>query len=85
MIRRNRRHLTLQRLETRDLLAGDINLVRHFDLWDGGVIPSTDGAGITYNSSTGSLFIADSEINEMPQFVGDNIFETSLLGDQLLL
>ena len=28
------------------MLAGDITLIRHFDLWDGGVIPSTDAAGI---------------------------------------
>ena len=50
------------------------------------LIPSTDPAGITYHEPSGHLFIADSEINELPTVfpvVGGNIFEVSLAGDTL--
>ncbi len=63
--------------------AGEITLVRTFETWNGGIIMSTDPAGITYHPPSGHLFIADSEINEISEFVGDNIFETSLLGDAI--
>lgn len=48
-------------------------------------IPSTDPAGIGYNAQTGRLFIADSEIDELPVFstVQANIFEVSLDGNTL--
>jgi len=48
------------------------------------LIPSIDPAGITYHGLSGHLFIADSEINELPTVfgeVGGNIFEVSLEGD----
>ena len=50
------------------------------------LIPSIDPAGITYHDPSGHLFIADSEINELPEVfgeVGGNIFEVSLAGDAL--
>lgn len=48
-------------------------------------IPSTDPAGIGYNAQTGRLFIADSEIDELPVFstVQANVFEVSLDGSTL--
>ncbi|MEM9482966.1 MAG: hypothetical protein AAGA83_04665, partial [Cyanobacteria bacterium P01_F01_bin.116] len=43
---------------------------------------SPDPAGITYVNSLGRLLLTDSEVNEIPAlFVGDNIFEITLLGD----
>ncbi|HYW80431.1 MAG TPA: Ig-like domain-containing protein, partial [Thermoguttaceae bacterium] len=79
-----RHHRTFEQLEPRKLLAGDITLVRYFDLWDGGIIPSTDVAGITYHAPSGHLFISDSEINELNNiFDGNNVFEISLAGDEL--
>ena len=67
-----------------DLLsAQSITLVRSFDTWNGGIISSTDPAGIAYHAPSGHLYIADSEINELPVFVGNNIFEVSMLGDQV--
>ncbi|MEM1070116.1 MAG: dockerin type I domain-containing protein [Planctomycetota bacterium] len=55
-----------------------------FDTWAGGVIRSTDVAGITYHSPSGNLYLADSEINELGLFQGDNIFETTLTGDTVV-
>ncbi len=82
-MRRKRRCLLVEFLENRRLLAGDITQVGYFDTWDGGIIRSTDVAGIAYHPPSGHLYLADSEINELPIFNGDNIFETSLTGDQV--
>ncbi len=80
---RKRRRFSVELLEDRLLLAGDISQVGYFDTWDGGIIRSTDIAGIAYHPS-GHLYLADSEINELPSiFNGDNIFETSLTGDHV--
>ncbi len=49
-------------------------------------IPSIDPSGVTYHHPTGHVFIADSEIDEVPEvfdLVGGNIFEVSLAGDVL--
>ena len=71
-------------LESRILPASFVQ-VAAFDLWNGGIVPSTDAAGIAYNPDTGTLVIADSEINELPLiFDGNNIFQTSLSGNQLV-
>jgi hypothetical protein len=51
------------------------------------LIPSIDPAGIAYHEPSGHLFLADSEINELPEVfdeVGGNIFEVSLAGDTLI-
>jgi DNA-binding beta-propeller fold protein YncE len=78
-----RRRLSIELLEDRRFLTGDIDLIRHFDTWDDDIIRSTDVAGIAYHSSS-HLYLVDSEINEIPEiFTGDNIFETSLLGDEV--
>lgn len=42
--------------------------------------PSPDPAGITYNPFTNTLFVADSEVDEMPIFQGKNVYETTLTG-----
>ncbi|MCA9246209.1 MAG: putative Ig domain-containing protein [Planctomycetales bacterium] len=70
-------------MESRLPLAGDITYVNHFDLWDGGIVPSTDAAGVTYHPPSGHLYIADSEINELSStyFTGDNVFEVDLAGN----
>ncbi len=81
--RRTRLQSAFERLENRHLLAAMITQVNYFDTWDGGVIRSTDVAGIAYHPPSGHLYLADSEINELPEFVGDNVFETSLAGDQV--
>ena len=78
-----RRQLQLEHLEKRNLLTA-LTMVRYFDTWDAGVIRSTDVAGITFHPASGHLYLADSEISELPEFfVGDNIFATSLRGDQV--
>ncbi|MFB3105846.1 MAG: hypothetical protein ACE1ZA_13125, partial [Pseudomonadales bacterium] len=82
-MKRKRRRLAFERLEDRRLLTGDISQLGYFDTWDGGIIRSTDVAGIAYHPPSGHLYLADSEINELPIFNGDNIFETSLSGDQV--
>ncbi len=49
-------------------------------------IPSIDPAGVTYHNPSGHVFLADSEIDEVPEvfdLVGGNIFEVSLAGDVL--
>ena len=84
MMCRNKGTLALELLEDRRMLAGTITQIGHFDTWDGGVIPSTDVAGLTYHSPSGHLFLSDSEINEIPEiFNGNNLFEVSLSGDTL--
>ena len=81
--------MTFERLEDRRVLAGVIMQADpgYFDTWNGGLILSTDPAGIAFEPSSlsppGHLYIADSEIDETPQFQGDNIFEISLDGQQL--
>ena len=45
--------------------------------------PSPDPVGIIYLSSTDTLLISDSEVNEMPIFTGVNQFETTLVGSLL--
>jgi len=79
-----RRQIAFETLEPRTLLAGDISLVRYFDTWDAGIIPSTDVAGIAYHEPSGHLYLADSEISELPEyFNGNNLFEVSLTGDEI--
>ncbi len=79
-----RRRFTMELLENRRMLAGNVTQVNYFDTWDGGIIRSTDIAGIAYHPPSGNLYLADSEINELASiFNGDNIFETSLSGDQV--
>jgi len=73
----------LERLEDRRLLTGLVTQLNYFETWDGGIIPSTDPAGIAYHAPSGNLFLSDSEIDEIAQFQGDNIFELSVLGNQL--
>ncbi len=66
------------------MLAGDLVQVAHFDTWDGGVIPSTDVAGLTYHGPSGQLYLADSEINEISEiFDGNNLFAVSPDGGTL--
>ena len=75
-MRRMRTRLLVEQLEDRRLLAGTATQVEMFELWNGGVIPSTDVAGLTYHLPSGHLFLTDSEINEIPEiFDGNNIFE----------
>jgi hypothetical protein len=50
-------------------------------------VPSIDPAGILYHEPTGSLFIADSEINEVPaafDIVQANIFNTTVAVDSTI-
>ncbi len=77
-----RRRLRFEHLEARRLLAADLTLIRYFDTWDGGIIPSTDAAGLTFHAPSGHLYLADSEINELSSiFDGNNVFDISLSGD----
>ncbi len=55
-----------------------IEYVGDFATWPG--IASSDVAGLTFYSPNGTLILADSEINELPIFTGDNLFEVSLTG-----
>ncbi len=82
MALKRQRRLSAERLEERALLAV-VTQVGYFDTWDGGIIPSTDVAGIAYHPGSGSLYLADSEIDEISQFQGNNIFRSSLDGQQL--
>ena len=43
--------------------------------------PSPDSAGIAYLSASDTLLMSDSEVNEMPIFTGDNLFEMTLSGN----
>lgn len=46
--------------------------------------PSPDPSGIAYLGASGTLLIADSEVNEIPAlFTGANLFQTTLSGDLL--
>ncbi|HSR35029.1 MAG TPA: hypothetical protein VLY63_31050, partial [Anaerolineae bacterium] len=54
-------------------------LVQTIDTWAFDP-PSPDPAGIVYLEFSETLLIADSEVNEMPIFTGDNLFESTLLG-----
>ena len=68
--------------------AQSLSQINYFETWtepNGGVIKSTDPAGITYNSNIGYLFIADSEINEYNSISNNdkNIFSVSLNGTTL--
>ena len=45
--------------------------------------PSPDPAGITHLPASDRLLIADSEVNEMPIFTGDNLFELTRSGTLL--
>ena len=42
--------------------------------------PSPDTAGIAYIDSEDRLLVTDSEVNEMPIFTGDNVFEVTRVG-----
>jgi DNA-binding beta-propeller fold protein YncE len=42
--------------------------------------PSPDSAGITWLEDEGTLWVSDSEVNEMPIFTGDNLFEVGMNG-----
>ncbi|NUQ61803.1 MAG: tandem-95 repeat protein [Pirellulales bacterium] len=77
------RRCRIEALEPRELLAGDIAMVRYFDTWNGGIIKSTDPASVVYHPPSGHLFIADSEIDELKVFTGKNVFEVSLTGNQV--
>lgn len=79
-----KRPLQVEVLEPRRLLAADISLIRYFDTWGEGTIRSSDPAGLAYHPGTGSLYVADSEINELSEFEGNNLFEVSLRGDQTI-
>ena len=66
------------------MVAGDATLVRTFETWNGGIINSSDPAGLAYNPQTGNLMISDSEINEIEGVWNcENIFEVSLAGNQV--
>jgi hypothetical protein len=66
------------------LSAGEISQVKIFETWKGGIIKSTDPAGITYHPPSGHLFISDSEIDEITAIWNcENIFEISLSGNQV--
>ena len=58
-----------------------IRQVRYSSTWQGstgGLIKSTDPAGIAYHAPSGHLFLVDSEIDEISQWHGVNVFELSL-------
>ena len=81
--RKQRRRFVVEQLEDRRMLAGVVTQVGYFDTWEG-IIPSTDAAGVTYHPPSDSLFIADSEINEISSvFDGNNIFQSSRDGTLL--
>ena len=78
-----KRRLLAERLEERALLA-TITQLAYFDTWNGGTIPSTDAAGIAFHAPSGNLYLADSEINETPEYLGKNIFEITPDGQTLV-
>ena len=64
--------------------AGETRQVRTFEIWNGGIINSTDPAGLVYHPPSGHLFISDSEINEIAAIWNcENIFEIDLSGNQV--
>ena len=76
--------ISLLALNASWLGAGEINLVRTFETWNGGIIMSTDPAGITYHPPSGHLYISDSEIDEIDSiWNNENIFEVSLAGNHV--
>ena len=80
-LQKRRPSLSLEALEARNLLTSDLLQVGYFDTWNGAV-PSSDPAGITYHS--GNLYISDSEINEIPAYQGNNVFEVDPSGSPLV-
>ena len=69
--------------------AQQLSQINYFETWtepNGGIIKSTDPAGITWDSNTNSLYIADSEINEYTSInnTDKNIFNVSLDGTTLI-
>jgi hypothetical protein len=63
--------------------AGAVVQTHSFLAWDGGVIPSTDPAGIAYVPLSGHLIISDSEIDEEEEWQNENIFEVARSGAPL--
>ena len=72
------RQLSMEILEHRRLLVGNFTQAAAFPTWP--TIPSSDISGITYQPSSDRLFMVDSEIDELPQYNGNNTFETTLAG-----
>ncbi len=74
----DKRLRAVERLEERTLLAV-ASLVQTINTFQFSP-PSPDPAGIVYLPNSDTLLIADSEVNEMPIFTGDNLFESTLSG-----
>src|SRR3990172_8646307 len=55
-------------------------LVQIIDAWQWSP-PSPDSSGITYLPGSNTLLISDGEVNEMPIFTGDNLYESTLNGN----
>ena len=63
--------------------TASLTLVQTIEAW-GWSPPSPDSAGVAFIDHAGTLMVADSEVNEMPNyFTGDNLFEATLAGDLL--
>ena len=61
--------------------TAELTLLQTIDAWRWS-IPSPDSAGVAFIDHAGTLMVADSEVNEMPDyFTGDNLFEATLAGD----
>ena len=56
------------------------SLIQTIDAWQWSP-PSPDSAGIVYLPASDRLLVCDSEVNEMPIFTGDNLFEATLTGN----
>lgn len=67
------------------LIGGEISQISSYETWnaDPRIIPSTDPAGIAWNSQNWHFFIVDSEISEEEQWNDENIFETNTTGSIL--
>ncbi len=66
--------------------GGNAQLLNSYETWDANprIIPSTDPAGIGYNSTNGRFYIVDSEINEPGgEWNNVNVFETNAVGGTL--
>ena len=65
--------------------GGTITQINSYETWKATprIIPSTDPAGIAWNSQNGIFYIADSEINEEEQWNLENIFATNSTGSIL--
>jgi hypothetical protein len=59
-----------------------LTLLNTIDAWQWSP-PSPDSAGIIYIDHLGTLLVSDSEVNEMPIFTGDNLFQSDLNGNLL--